>query len=254
MLNKDLKDIKEDISKIKHPKLNKIFESEKIDVVIDKVLKIYHNITDKLIVKYNLEDELKQGKIFTILIAIISLVLLIISFVFFTVALNSIIGIGLVFSFFSQVLFCLKWGYTIIKSKGKIIKKYLSNLFPNSKLFNDKKIRTDIPLYEEQILYQIEDFIELLSKTSLDLEVEKEIIFKLRKVINMLNYNKVEFKEEIKSLEYKREIACILNDLNMLYQNNINKNTKKEKFLELKNDVLEQINDVEDKIYVKKRT
>ena len=253
MLNKDLKEIKDDISRVKHPRLSRILQSEKIDIVITKIQDIYHKISKKLIVKYNLSDELKQGKIFTILTIIITFVLLIILTVFFAVALNSIIGIGLLFSFFRQIVFCLKWGYTIIKNKGKIIKKYLSNLFPNSKMLKEEKTRKNIPLYEENILYQIEDFIEMLNKSNLDLEVEKEITIKLKELINKLNINNLDFNSEIKSLEYKQEIANMLSDINMLYQNNINKKNKEEKFIELKNDVLEQISEVENKIYVKKK-
>ena len=174
MLNEELKEIKDNIEKIKHPRLSKIFESPKIDLIISKVQNLYHKISNKLIVKYNLEDELKQGKIFTILVALITFVLLIVLTVFFAVTLNSIIGIGLVFSFLRQIVFCLNLGYTIIKNKGKIIKKYLSNLFPNSNILKEEKVRKNIPLYEEQILYQIEDFLELLNKSNLDLELQEE--------------------------------------------------------------------------------
>ena len=254
MLNSDLKKIKDDLSKIKHPRISKILESDKIDKVITKIQNLYHKIADKLIIKYNLEDELKQGKIFTILIAIIAFILLIIISVFFTVTLNSIIGIGLLFSVFRQIVFCIRWGYTIIKNKGKTIKKYLSNLFPNSKMLKEEKIRKKIPLYEENILYQIEDFIEVVNKTNLDLEVEKEITIKLKEIVNMLNLNNLGFNEEIHNFEYKKEIASKLSDVYMLYQNSINSNKRQEDFMELKNDVIEQINEVENKVYVKKMT
>ncbi len=205
-MNKYLKDLKQEISSIKHPRLNKILQSEKLDLIITKVQEIYQNISNKLIIKYDLEDELKQGKIFTILIAMIAFMLLIIVTVFSVVTLNSIIGIGLIFSFFRQIIFCFKWGYTIIKNKGKIIKKYLSNLFPNSKILQEEKIRKNIPLYEEQILYQIEDFIEELNKNSIDLEIEKEITIELKKIVEELNLASFNFEEDYKSLEYKRNI------------------------------------------------
>ena len=253
MLNKELREIKDDLLKIKHPRLNKIFESDKIDFIITKMQNLYHRISDKLIVKYNLEDELKQGKIFTILIAIIMFILLIVLTVFFAVTLNSILGIGLLFSFFRQIIFCLKWGYTIIKNKGKIIKKYLSNLFPNSKVLKEKKVRKNIPLYEENILYQIEDFIEILDKSNIDLEVEKEIILELKTIINMLNLNELTFKNEINSLDLKKDIARRLADINILYQNSVNKNECQTNFLILKNDVIDQINELENKVYVKKK-
>ena len=253
MLNKDLKEIKDNVEKIKHPRVNKILESEKIDIIITKIQKLYHTITNKLIIKYNLEDELEQGKIFTILIAILTFICLIILTVFFVVTLNSILGIGLIFTFFKQILFCLKWGYTIIKNKGDIIKKYLSKLFPNSILLKEKKIRKNIPIYEEQILYQIEDFIELLNKSNLNLEVEKEITIKLKDIVNMLNIKNIEFKDEIHDLDYKNEIAKRLAEIDNLYLDNVKINCKQEMFQNMKNDVLEQINELENKIYVKKR-
>ena len=49
MLNKDLKEIKDNVEKIKHPRVNKILESEKIDIIITKIQKLYHTITNKLI-------------------------------------------------------------------------------------------------------------------------------------------------------------------------------------------------------------
>lgn len=252
-MNKELKDLKQEISSIKHPRLNKILQSEKLDLIITKVQEIYQNISNKLIIKYNLEDELKQGKIFTILIAIIAFVLLIIVTVFSVVTLNSIIGIGLVFSFFRQIIFCFKWGYTIIKNKGKIIKKYLSNLFPNSKILQEEKARKNIPLYEEQILYQIEDFIDELNKSNIDLEIEKKISIELKKIVEDLNLKTLNFEDDYKSLEYKRNIQNRLTNLYNLYQDNINKKEKQEDFLELRNDVLEQIAEVEQKVYVKRK-
>jgi len=252
MKNSDLKEIKDELSKIKHPRISKILESEKIDSVITKIQNIYHLIANKLVVKYNLEDELKQGKIFTILVALLAFILLIILTVFFTVTLNSIIGIGLLFSVFRQIVFCIKWGYTIIKNKGKTIKKYLSNLFPNSKILKDEKVRKKIPIYEENILYQVEDFIELLNKSDIELEVEKEITFKLKSIVNMLNLNDLEFKDELHTLEYKQDIARLFAEVNKLYQDNKFTNQRQKEFLILKDDVLEQINEVENKIYVKK--
>ena len=253
MLNEELKKIKKDLSKIKHPRISKILESEKIDLVITKIQNLYHQITNKIIVKYNLQDELKQGKIFTILIALLSFIFLIIISVFFAVTLNSIIGIGLIFSFIRQIIFCFKWGYTIFKNKGTTIKKYLANLFPNSKILKEVKERKNIPLYEEQILYEIEDLIDVLNKSHLDLETEKEITVKLKNIVNKLNLNNLNIKDDINSLEYKKDIANSLADIYKLYQDNLTRNNRQIEFIELKNDVLEQINEVESKVYVKKR-
>ena len=254
MLNNDLRKLKQEINIKKNRKLSKVLESDKIDSIIEKTQNLYHKITNKLIVKYNLEDELKQGKIFTILIALITFIMLIILSTFFAITLNSIIGIGLIFSFIRQIVFCLNLGYTIIKNKGSIIKRYLSNLFPNSRVLKEEKDRRNIPLYEEAILYQIEDFIEELNKSNIDLEIEKDITLRLKSIVESLNIKSLDFKDEIKSLEEKQRIQKELTEIYFLFQNSIIKKERKEDFLDLKNDVLEQINEVDSKVYVKKRT
>ena len=253
MRNSNLKEIKDSISKVKHPRISKILESNKIDFVITKIQNIYYKIYDKLVVKYNLEDEIKQGKIFTILFALLTFILFVVVTVFFTLTLHSIIGIGLIFSVFRQIVFCLKWGYTIIKNKGKNIKKYLSNLFPNSKILQEVNVRKKIPLYEEQILYQIEDLLDILNKEKLPLELEKEISLKLKELVNMLHLDNLDFKDEIKSMEYKKSVSNKLVEIEMLYQNYIYKKNQEDEFIELKNDVIEQINELDNKVYVKKR-
>ncbi len=252
MLNKELKELKHDLFLKKSNRINKILESDKIDTIINKIQSLYHKISNILIIKYNLQDELKQGKIFTIIFALIAFILFVILTVFFIVTLNSILGIGLLFSFIRQVYFCIRIGYTIIKSKGKMIKKYLSNLFPNSKILKEEIVRKRIPLYEENILYQIEDFIEELNKSNINLDILKEITIKLKSIVNQLNLNNLEFKDEIHSLEYKKEIATKLSDVYKLYQDSMEENKRQKEFLTLKNDVMEQITEQENKIYVKK--
>ena len=254
MLNKNLKDLKAELNIKRHNKINKILESDKIDSIINKVQDLYHKISDKLIIKYNLQDELKQGKIYTILFAIIAFILLIILTIFFAFTLNSILGIGLIFSFLRQISFCTRLGYAIIKSKGKMIKKYLSNLFPNSQVLQEKKEINTIPLYEESVLYEIQNFIEELNNSNLDLDVLKEISIKLRDIVDMLNFNKLDFKDEIHNFEYKKNIAYRLSDVYKLYQDNLENKKRQDEFLNLKDDVLEQINEVNNKVYIKKRT
>lgn len=253
MLNKELKDLKQDISYIKHPRISKILESDKIDNIITKVQAFYSKISSKLVIKYNLKDELKQGKIFTIIIAILAFIMLVVISLFSIVTVNSIIGIALILSFIRQIIFCISWGYTIIKNKGKMIKKYLSNLFPNSKLLKEEKIRKNIPLYEEQILYQIEDFIDELNKSNIDINIEKEITIKLKQLVEDLKTPVYDLESDYYSLEYKQSIQKRLTNIYNLYNDNLIKKEKETNFIELKNDVVEQINKVENKVYVKKR-
>ena len=254
MLKKDLKEIKKEVSKIRHPRISKILESDKIDVIIMKVQGLYNRITEKLVVKYNLEDELKQGKIYTILFALIAFVFLIVLSVFFAITLNSIIGIGLIFSFLRQIIFCLNLGYAIIRNKGKTIKKYLANLFPNSKLLKEVKERKTVPLYEEYILYQINDFIHELDKSNIDIETEKIITIKLKEVVNLLNINDMTFESDYHTMEYKKDVAHRLEEIYTLYKDNLLKQERENDFLELKNETLTQIDELNTKVYVKKRT
>ena len=58
------------VDKEKKKFLDKLLESESLDKLIIKIQDIYHKIFEKLFIKYDLKNELKQGKIFTILIAI----------------------------------------------------------------------------------------------------------------------------------------------------------------------------------------
>ena len=252
MKNPDLKEIKNRISKIKHPRINKILESDKIDSLITKIQHLYLLVSNKLIVKYNLEDEIKQGKIFTILFALLTFILFIVITVFFTVTIHSVIGIGLIFSVLRQIIFCISWGYTIVKNKGKSIKKYLANLFPNSKILKEVKVRKKIPLYEENILYQVLDFLEKLDKVEFSLEIKKQITNKLKEIINILNIDNLEFKNEINTLELKRDIAKRLQEVYTIYEVNLNKIIRQNDFLSLKKEVIEQINEVENEVYVKK--
>ena len=86
------------MAKDKKKLFDKLQESDKIDKLILKVNNIYHNISDKLLIKYDLKNELKQGKLFTILIAILAFIFLIIITAFFVIMLNSLLGLNFIFS------------------------------------------------------------------------------------------------------------------------------------------------------------
>ena len=130
------------MAKDKKKLFDKLQESDKIDKLILKVNNIYHNISDKLLIKYDLKNELKQGKLFTILIAILAFIFLIIITAFFVIMLNSLLGLNFIFSIIKYTLFVLKWSYTILKNKGNVINKYLVLLIPNN---NKAKTKQKIP-------------------------------------------------------------------------------------------------------------
>ena len=109
--------------------IDKILESKRIETLIKKIHQQYEELQNKIIQKYHLKDELKQGKIFMIILIILCCVpLSIIGYLF----ISSLLGINLIFSIFKNsillvrsIYIYIKWLYTIIKNKGKVIKKYV---------------------------------------------------------------------------------------------------------------------------------
>ena len=209
------------MAKDKKKLFDKLQESDKIDKLILKVNNIYHNISDKLLIKYDLKNELKQGKLFTILIAILAFIFLIIITAFFVIMLNSLLGLNFIFSIIKYTLFVLKWSYTILKNKGNVIKKYLANLFPNSKLLNTTKEDKLLIDYENLILEEVDELIEKVSNMNIDLKTKKEILIKIKEKVNSLKLEE--------SLEPKPLLSETLNknilqgeQLRMNFDNEVN--------------------------------
>ena len=175
---------------------DKLQESDKIDKLILKVNNIYHYISDKLLIKYDLKNELKQGKLFTILIAILAFIFLIIITAFFVIMLHSLLGLNFIFSIIKYTLFVLKWSYTILKNKGNVIKKYLANLFPNSKLLNVSKEEVILNDYKNIILEEIDELIEKVSNMDIDLTTKKEILIKIKEKVNGLKIEEESLKSK----------------------------------------------------------
>lgn len=73
--------------------IDKILSSNKVEKIIEKLYNKYTKIIKKLLTRYNLKNDLKQGKIYTIIVLIIILLLVIVLFTFFSIALNSLIGL-----------------------------------------------------------------------------------------------------------------------------------------------------------------
>ena len=197
----ELEDLKNNLNQNEKEKLiDKLLKSEKIDKVIIKLQKLYNNISEKLFVKYDLKNELKQGKLFTILIAILAFIFLIIITAFFVIMLNSLLGLNFIFSILKYTLFILKWSYTILKNKGNVIKKYLANLFPNSKLLNTTKEDKLLIDYQNLILEEVDDLIEKVFNMNIDLKTKKEILIKIKEKVNNLKLEaKITLSETINS-------------------------------------------------------
>ena len=188
----------------KHTILDKIFESKKIDTIIRKIQNIYNKIYQELFIKLDLQNDLKQGKLFTILVAIISLITLTIILFFL---MNSLLGLNLIFTLFKYCIFSLNWLYKIIKSKGILIKKYLSKLFPQSELLKSEemKFKTESN-FSNIVLNDINNLVKRINKMHLNLEDEKELALKLKEIVLMIQKEDGTIEQELKILEVRQQI------------------------------------------------
>ena len=222
--------------------IDKLLQSKEIDKLINKIQDIYHSIAEKLFIKYDLKNELKQGKLFTIIIASLIFIYLVIITIFFVIMLNSLIGINLIFSLVKYSLFFIKWGYTIIKNKGSVIQKYLANLFPNNKSLQPKeKVIEELPPFEASIILEIENILTKLDNIDLDKGSEKEIILDLKSIVQDLKLEDQTFINEIKNLSFKQDICNRLNLINLKIDNISGKLLQEQRFMEVKNNVLDKL-------------
>lgn len=202
-------------TKIKNKLIDKLLESKEIDKLIEKIQNLYQRISEQLFIKYDLKNELKQGKIFTILIAILIFLFLIVLTVFFIIMLNSLLGLNLIFSMLKYSIFIIKWVYTIIKNKGKVIQKYLGNLFPNSKILKEESIQiTNLLVTEKNIIKEIEELIRRIENIDDNYSnSKKEFIFEIQGVTGFLKVQNKDLKKELDSLEYKMKIILSKEEL-----------------------------------------
>lgn len=222
--------------------IDKLLQSKEIDKLINKIQDIYHSIAEKLFIKYDLKNELKQGKLFTIIIASLIFIYLVITTIFFVIMLNSLIGLNLIFSLVKYSLFFIKWGYTIIKNKGSVIQKYLANLFPNNKSLQPKeKVIEELPPFEASIILEIENILTKLANIDLDKVSEKEIILDLKSIVQDLKLEDQTFINEIKNLSFKQDICNRLNLINLRIDNISGKLLQEQRFMKVKNNVLDKL-------------
>lgn len=255
----ELKELKKELEPyIKKTLIDKLTESEVIDKLIYCFHDHYKKITDKLFIKYDLKNELKQGKIFTILVAILIFLFLILITIFFFIMLNSLLGINLIFQMFKYSIFILKWGYTLLKSKGNVIIKYLSNLFPNNRLLKEKsKMKIEgLPIFETYVLKEIDSLINSLKYLdSSNLSIKKEIILELKNIIQKLELDNEEILISIKQLEYKNKVIKDITAIKYKINQAIKKQEQTKKFTEIKLNYSEELEVEEEKtkkIYTKK--
>ena len=200
----------------KHTLLDKIFESKRIDAIIRKIQNIYNKIYQELFIKLDLKNDLKQGKLFTILVAVISLITFTIILFFL---MNSLLGLNLIFTLFKYFIFSLNWLYKIIKSKGILIKKYLSKLFPQSELLKSEgtKFKTESN-FSNIVLNDVNNLVKRINKFHLSLEEEKELAIKLKEIVLMVQKEPETIEDELKLMKVKQEIAGRISEVEWILE------------------------------------
>lgn len=196
--------------------VDKILSSNKVEKIIEKLYNKYTKIIKKLLTRYNLKNDLKQGKIYTIIVLIIILLLVIILFTFFSIALNSLIGLNFILTIFKSILFLLKCSYLIFKNKKDLIIKYINNLLSKDKV-KIKELKLDnIPTFEYSILVDIENTILKINTLNIEGKPKEELLNELKNITLLLKINDNTFHDEITNLKYKQDICKQLT--NVLYK------------------------------------
>lgn len=196
--------------------IDKILSSNKVEKIIEKLYNKYTKIIKKLLTRYNLKNDLKQGKIYTIIVLIIILLLVIVLFTFFSIALNSLIGLNFILTIFKSILFLLKCSYLIFKNKKDLIIKYINNLLSKEKV-KIKELKLDnIPTFEYSILVDIENTILKINTLNIESKQKEELLNELKNITLLLKINDNNFQDEITNLKYKQDICKQLT--NVLYE------------------------------------
>ena len=196
--------------------IDKILSSNKVEKIIEKLYNKYTKIIKKLLTRYNLKNDLKQGKIYTIIVLIIILLLVIVLFTFFSIALNSLIGLNFILTIFKSILFLLKCSYLIFKNKKDLIIKYINNLLCKEKV-KIKELKLDnIPTFEYSILVDIENTILKINTLNIESKQKEELLNELKNITLLLKINDNNFQDEITNLKYKQDICKQLT--NVLYE------------------------------------
>lgn len=196
--------------------IDKILSSNRVEKIIEKLYNKYTKIIKKLLTRYNLKNDLKQGKIYTIIVLIIILLLVIVLFTFFSIALNSLIGLNFILTIFKSILFLLKCSYLILKNKKDLIIKYINNLLSKEKV-KIKELKLDnIPTFEYSILVDIENTILKINTLNIESKQKEELLNELKNITLLLKINDNTFQDEITNLKYKQDICKQL--ANVLYK------------------------------------
>ena len=75
----------------------------------------------------------------------------------------------------------------------------------------------------------------------MELDLEKEIVLKLKEIVNSLNLHDESFKNQIKSLEYKKDIITRLESIKSILDSYSKKEIEKNNLLEIQTEMLEKL-------------
>ena len=142
---------------------------------------------------------------------------------------SSLLGINLIFSIFKNsillvrsIYIYIKWLYTIIKNKGKVIKKYVKTSLSKTDL-EKKDLELEQELTKENVEedHNLELIIELMSKIDkiYSLDLQKDIVEVLKKIVLELNTSNDSEEILIKLNKKIDEYLESLEKLNSRYTN-----------------------------------
>ena len=242
------KEVKDLLKKNKKTKLiDKILESNKIEIIINRIRDFSNSIKNLIVEKLHLNNEEKEGKFFIILFAIILFIMLSIITI---ILLTPLVGIHLIFLLVKYSIFLL---YKIIKNKGYEIKKYLSHKFPKANLLKEKKEFNTNYSFSNIIFKEVEDLIVKMDKLNLTNEEKGKIALRLKEIVLLIKKEDGTIKQELYNLEKKQKVVAILTEIDSLLDEY--KKIEQDEFYSYRNDLLESLDsylDDKPKIYKSK--
>ena len=243
------REIKDLLKETKKPKLiDKILESNKTEIIINRIRDLSSSIKNLIVKKLNLNTE-KEGKLFIILFAIILFVMI---SIITLILLTPLVGIHIIFSIVKYSVVIL---YKIIKNKGFEIKKYLKHKFPNSNVFKETRKYKTNNNFSNIIFKEVEKLIQKMDKLNLSSQEKAQISIRLKEIILLVKEEDGTIEQELYTLNIKRQIASMLSDIEYLLQEYQVRNNNE--FYNTKNQLLETLDEVietKPKIYQKIRS
>ena len=199
-------------SKKKSKLMDKILESNKVEIIIKRIQDLSDSIKKLIVEKLNLDDEEKEGRLFVILFAIIVFTMI---SIITLVLLTPLVGIHLIFLFIRYSIFLL---YKIIKNKRFEIRKYLHHKFPTSNIFKEKEEFETNYNFTNIIFKEVEEIIQKMDMLNLSVEEKGSISIRLKQIILLVEKEDGNMKHELHNLKVKQEIITVLSNIEYMLE------------------------------------